>query len=175
MFIALVVIIYFTVVRLPQSTQSSISSVPKISLEEDVCKEVARKFGDCKILLFDATSHLVFAETHSGIIPVLTNKQFTEFEKFIYPMMDFQEFKEEKNERGSIDWRVDKDSSMIYGFAEDNAKTIVINSEGNVQPNKFFVRDNLWVWYVTFQKDEVTLPIEVSVYDADGKMIFGDY
>lgn len=78
-------------------------------------------------------------------------------------------------ERGPIDWRtnnkVSKDFSIIYGFAEDDAKTIVINSEGNIQPNRFFVRDNLWVWYITFQKDKVTLPVKVTVYDADGQII----
>lgn len=161
-------------VGISQSTMSSISSIPSISLEEDVCKEVAENFGDCKrILLFDVTSHLVFAETHLGIIPVMTNKDFTEFEKFVYPIMDFQEFKEEKNERGPIDWRVDKKSSLIYGFAEDNAKTIVIKSEGGVQPNKIFVRDNLWVWYAPFQKDEVKLPVEITVYDGNGQIIMG--
>ncbi|MBM6619076.1 hypothetical protein [Bacillus suaedaesalsae] len=154
------------------------SSIPALSLEERVCEEVSVKFGDCKkIHLFDANSKLVFAESSSGIIPVLTNEDFTEFKKIINSTLDFQEFKEEKGDRVPIDWRaknnVQKDFSVIYGFAEDEAKTIVINSEGNIQPNKFFVRENLWVWYVTFQKDKVKLPVEVTVYGAEGQMIYG--
>lgn len=161
-------------------TKPAISDPPTTSLEERVCGKVSTQFGDCKkILLFDANSNLVFAESSSGIIPVLTNKEFTDFKKFIYPEMNFQEFKEEKEERGPIEWRAknsaQKDFSIIYGFAEDEAKTIVINSEGNIQPNKFFVRDNLWVWYATFQKDKVKLPVDVTVYNADGQIIYGGH
>lgn len=162
-----VVVIYFIAAR-PSPTKPII--IPSTSLEESVCEEVSAQFGDCKrILLFDAQSHLVFAESSSGIIPVLTNNEFTDFKKFIYPILDFQEFKEEIQERGSITWQADnnvqKDFSIIYGFAEDNVKTIVITSEGNRQPNKFFLRDNLWVWYATFPKDKVKLPVEIEVYD----------
>lgn len=176
-----IVVIYFLAFR-PTSptspTKPAISDPPTTSLEERVCEKVSAQFGDCKkILLFDANSNLVFAESSSGIIPVLTNKEFTDFKKFIYPEMNFQEFKEEKEERGPIEWRAknsaQKDFSIIYGFAEDEAKTIVINSEGNIQPNKFFVRDNLWVWYATFQKDKVKLPVDVTVYNADGQIIYG--
>ncbi|HLO12258.1 MAG TPA: hypothetical protein VK190_08500 [Pseudoneobacillus sp.] len=173
--VGLIVIIYFLTLC---TTKPASPTIPTTSLEERICERVSVQFGDCqKILLFDTNSNIVFAESSSGIIPVLTNKDFTEFKKFIYPMLDFQEFKEEKEERGPIDWRADnkvrKDFSVIYGFAEDEAKTIIINSEANVQPNRFFVRDNLWVWYVTFQKDKVKLPVKVTVYDANGQIIYG--
>lgn len=168
--LGVIVVIYFFA-----STPTS-PIIPTTSLEKSICERISAQFGDCKqILLYDSKSNLVFAENSSGIIPVLTNKGFTDFKKIIYPEMDFQEFSEEKVERGPIDWRVNnkvsKDFSIIYGFAEDDAKTIVINSEGNIQPNRFFVRDNLWVWYITFQKDKVTLPVKVTVYDADGQII----
>jgi hypothetical protein len=174
--LGILVIIYLLTSRQTTPTKPTISAIPASSLEERICEKVTAQFGDCKkILLFDASSNLVFAESSSGIIPVLTNKEFTDFKKFIYPEMDFQEFKEEKVERGPLDWRaknnVQKDFSIIYGFAEDEAKTIVINSEGNIQPNRFFFRDNLWVWYVTFQKDKVKLPVKITVYDADGQII----
>ena len=174
-------VIYFLSSRPTFPTKPAIPAkptIPSTSLEESICERVKTQFGDCKrILLFDANSKLVFAENSTGIFPILTNKEFTKFNKFIFPMMDFQEFKEEKVERGPIDWRaknnVQKDFSVIYGFAGDEAKTIVINSEGNIQPNRFFVRDNLWVWYVTIQKDKVTLPVKVTVYDSNGQIIFG--
>jgi len=179
--LGLVGVIYF-LSSLPISpTKPTISakpSIPTSSLEESICERVNAQFGDCKrVLLFDANSKLVFVENSTGIFPVLTNKDYTKFNKFIFPMMDFQEFKEEKVERGPIDWRaknnVQKNFSLIYGFAEDEAKTIVINSEGNIQPNRFFVRDNLWVWYVMIQKDKVKLPVKVTVYDSNGEIIFG--
>ncbi|MBV7504332.1 hypothetical protein KW850_03515 [Bacillus sp. sid0103] len=173
--LGLIVGIYFLASR---PTKPASPTIPTTSLEERICEKVSSQFGDCKkILLFDTNSNLVFAESSTGIIPVLTNKGFTEFKKFIYPELDFQEFNEEKEERGPIDWRaknnVQKDFSVIYGFAGDDAKTIVINSEGNIQPNRFFVRNNLWVWYATFQKDKVKLPVKVTVYDANGQIIFG--
>ncbi|KLT15584.1 hypothetical protein [Neobacillus vireti] len=176
--LGIIVVFYFFATRPTKPTISASPYIPTTSLEERICERISAQLGDCKrILLFDAKSNLVFAQSSSGIIPVLTNKGFTDFKKFIYPEMDFQEFKEEKEERGPIDWRVKnnvkKDFSIIYGFAEDDAKTIVINSEGNIQPNRFFVRDNLWVWYVTFQKDQIKLPIKVTVYDTDGQIIYG--
>lgn len=119
--------------------------------------------------MFDAQSRIVFAENRSGIVPVLTNKEFTDFQKIIYPILEFQEFQEERQERGSITWqannKLEKNFSIIYGFAEDSAKTIIITSEGNIQPNKFFLQDNLWVWYATFPKDNVKLPVEVDAYE----------
>jgi hypothetical protein len=177
--IGLMVETYFLASRPTSPAKPTISSshmIPTISLEKRICERVSAQFGDCnKILLYDTNSNLVFVESRSGIIPVLTNSDFTEFKKLIYPMLDFQEFREEKEERGPIDWRVknnvQKDLSVIYGFAEDKAKTIVINSEGNIQPNRFFVRDHLWVWYVTLHKDKVKLPIKVTVYDTDGQII----
>ena len=174
-FIGIFFIFYFLTLRTSEPTNLEI---PITSLEERICEKVTEQFGDCqRILLYDARSNLVFVESSSGIIPVLTNEEFTDFKKFIYPIMDFQEFSEEKVERGPIDWRADNDVqddfSIIYGFAEDDAKTIVINSEGNVQPNRFFVRDNLWVWYATFE-DDVQLPVEVTVFDGEGQIIYGE-
>ncbi|MDN4072931.1 hypothetical protein [Fictibacillus terranigra] len=171
-----IIVIYFFVSRLSSPSSPAPPDIPAASLEEQVCQRVADQDDDCKgIRLFDADSHLVFAESSTGITPALTNNEFTEFKKFIYPMLNFQEFNEERGDRGPIIWqvknKVQKNLSIIYGFAEDEAKTIVINSEGNVQPNRFFVRDNLWVWYTTFQKDEVKLPVKVTVYDAKGNMI----
>ncbi|WP_225228677.1 hypothetical protein [Bacillus sp. PS06] len=157
------------------TNHNNITTIPSTSLEKGICERVTEQFGDCKILLYDSTSHIVFAESSSGIVPVLTNKEFTAFKKIIYPILDFQEFAEEKVERGSIDWRaennIQNDFSMIYGFAEDHAKTIVIDSENNIQPHRFLVREHLWVWYATFEKDEVKLPVEVTVYDAEGKKV----
>ncbi|MGN7297124.1 hypothetical protein [Ferdinandcohnia sp. SAFN-114] len=168
-------ILYFFTFR---SSEPTHLAIPTTSLEESICKKVTEQFGDCqRILMFDARSNLVFIESSSGIIPVLTNQEFTDFKKFIYPIMDFQEFNEEKVERGPINWRADnhvqEDFSIIYGFAEDGAKTIVINSEGNIQPNRFLVRDNLWVWYAIF-KNDVQLPVDVTVYDGDGQIIYGE-
>jgi len=176
--IGLGAVIYFLSSRPTKPAIPAKLNIPTTSLEESICERVTAQFGDCqKILLFDAHSNLVFAENSSGISPVLTNKEFTKFKQFIFPMMDFQEFKEEKVERGPIDWRaknhIQKDLSVIYGFAEDEAKTIVINSEGNIQPNRFLVRDHLWVWYAVFQKDKVTLPVKVTVYNSEGQIIFG--
>ncbi|MGG1576222.1 hypothetical protein [Fictibacillus sp. NRS-1165] len=171
-----IIAIYFFVSRPSSPASPAPPDIPATSLEEQVCQRVADQDGDCKgIRFFDADSHLVFAESSTGITPALTNNEFTEFRKFIFPMLNFQEFNEERGDRGPIIWqvknKVQKNLSIIYGFAEDEAKTIVINSESNVQPNRFFVRDNLWVWYATFQKDNVKLPVKVTVYDAKGNII----
>lgn len=171
---ALITVIYFWG---PRPTKPASFTVPTTSLEENICEKAAAQFGDCnKILLLDSDSNLVFAESSLGIVPALTNKEFTQVEKFL-PMMDFQEFKEEAGDRGPLDWRVAnnirEDLSMIYGFAEDDAKTIVITSEGNIQPNKFYVRDNLWVWYATVEKEKAKLPVEVTVYDENGQVVNG--
>lgn len=184
--LGLIVLLYFLASR-PGSSPGS-NSIPTTSLEEKICTKVAAQYGDCKkVILIDTNSNVAFAETGFGILPVLISKDHTEMVKMI-PGLDFQEFREEKEETGPITWRVEnnvqKDFSIIYGFARDNAKTIIINSEGNIQPNKFFVRDDLagmsggsgtaalWVWYVT-SKDEMIKPADVTVYGADGHIIYG--
>ncbi|WML48935.1 hypothetical protein RCG23_02115 [Neobacillus sp. PS3-34] len=184
--LGLIVLLYFLASR-PGSSPGS-NSIPTTSLEEKICTKVAAQYGDCKkVILIDTNSNVAFAETGFGILPVLISKDHTEMVKMI-PGLDFQEFREEKEETGPITWRVEnnvqKDFSIIYGFARDNAKTIIINSEGNIQPNKFFVRDDLagmsggsgtaalWVWYVT-SKDEMFKPADVTVYGADGHIIYG--
>lgn len=175
--ICFVLIAYLLVFPPAKPANSVLTNIPTKSLEESICEKVTAQFGNCKrFLLFDTQSNIVFVESDKEIIPVLTNRSFTEYQKFI-PMMDFQEFYEEKGDRGPFDWRaaknVQKDLSIIYGFAEDEAKTIVINSEGNIQPNKFFVRDNLWAWYAIIPKDEIKLPVDVTVYNSNGQIIFG--
>ncbi|MEK4974470.1 hypothetical protein NSQ89_19210 [Niallia sp. FSL R7-0648] len=167
--LALTIFVIYLIAMHPNPTKT-VFIPPISSLEERVCEEVSEQFGDCKrILLFDAQSRIVFAENRSGIVPVLTNKEFTDFQKIIYPILEFQEFQEERQERGTITWqannKLEKNFSIIYGFAEDSAKTIIITSEGNIQPNKFFLQDNLWVWYATFPKDNVKLPVEVDAYE----------
>lgn len=57
--------------------------------------------------------------------------------------VEFTFFNGKKKKRGFIslaaDNNVQKDFYVIYGFAEDDAKTIAINSEAHIQPNRFFV------------------------------------
>jgi hypothetical protein len=127
--------------------------------------------------LYDVKSQLLFAESGAGVIPVLTNKEFTKVKKLL-PELNFQEFREEKEETGPIVWqirnKVDKNISIIYGFARENVKTIIINSEGDQQVNRFFVNNDtagLSVWYATVHKDKVKMPPQISVYDVDGHLI----
>ncbi|RST76098.1 hypothetical protein D4T97_004725 [Siminovitchia acidinfaciens] len=147
-------------------------SRPGPSLEEKICARLTAQYGDCQnIIFFDGHSNLVFAESDLGIMPVLMDKELTEIVKVIHPL-DFQEYKEHNR---PIAWQADnnlqKDLSMISGFADNTAKTIIINSEGGVQPNKFFIRDNLWFWYVTF-KNKVILPADVTAYDEKGDIVY---
>ncbi len=113
----------------------------------------------------------------SGIHPVLISKDHTEIVKMIHPLLYFQEFKEEKEERGPISWavrnNVQKDFSVISGFATDEVKTIIIKNKGDIiQPKRLFLRDNLWVWYIT-SKEKINLPLNVTVYDIKGHIISG--
>lgn len=185
--LGIIIVLYFSAYR-PGSSPDT-HSIPTTSLEEIICSKVAAKLGDCKkVILIDTDSNVAFAETGSGILPVLISKDHTEMVKMILPELDFQEFREEKEETGPITWRIEnnvqKDFSIIYGFARDNAKTIMINSEGHRQPNKFFVRDDLasvsggpgtgplWVWYIT-STEEMDKPADITVYGAEGNIIYG--
>jgi hypothetical protein len=174
--LGLIVVIYFLAAR-PSLAPTPAPIPGSLSLEDKICAKVSAHYGDCKKVIFtDMNSNLAFVEIDSGILPVLISKDHSEMVKMIHPLMDFQEWKEERGDRGPLVWQarnnVQKDFSMISGFAEDDAKTIIINSVGDMQPNKFFVRDNLWVWYIT-SKDKITLPVKVTVYDANGHIIFG--
>jgi hypothetical protein len=184
--LGLIVVLYFSA-SLPGSSPGS-NYIPTTSLEAAICAKVEAQNEDCKkVILIDTDSNVAFVETEFGILPVLISKDHTKMVKVI-PGLDFQEFREEKEENGPITWRVEnnveKDFSILYGFARDKAKTIIINSEGNIQPNRFYVRDDLagmsggsgtaalWVWYIT-SKDELIKPADITVYGADGHLIYG--
>lgn len=62
---------------------------------------------------------------------------------------------------------------MISGFANNDAKTILINSEDDIQPNRILIHDNLWLWYFTFNKAKLNMPIKTA-FDAKGHIIFGE-
>ncbi|WP_066253933.1 hypothetical protein [Neobacillus drentensis] len=184
--LGLIVVLYFSAFR--SGSRPDSNTIPTTSLEESICAKVEAQNEDCKkVILIDTVSNVAFVETEFGILPVLISKDHTKMVKMI-PGLDFQEFREEKEENGPITWRVEnnvqKDFSIIYGFARDKAKTIIINSEGNIQPNKFYVRDDLagmsggsgtaalWVWYIT-SKDEMIKPADITVYGSDGHLIYG--
>lgn len=149
------------------------ASRPTAPLDQIVCDRLVEQYGDCeKIVLIDGNSNLVFADSEVGIISVLMDKDFTDIIKVVNPLY-YQEYNEENK---SLSWqasKLQKDLSLISGFASDDVKSIIINSEGDIQPNRFFIRDNLWFWYVTFPKDEVILPVDVTAFDVNGNMIFG--
>lgn len=65
---------------------------PSGTLEEKICARVSAQYGDCKkILLNDTSSDLVFAESDSGIIPVIISKDHSEIKQIVRPL-DFQEY-----------------------------------------------------------------------------------
>lgn len=160
---------------LSQRSKHESSNVLTAALKENICKEVKAKIGDCqRILLYDADSHLVFVESSFDVVPVLIDKNGTDLKKIIYPTMDFQEFKEEKTEIGPIDWRVSnnvqRNFSIAYGFVDKDIKTIVINSEGNKEPKRFPIRDDLSGWYF-IKKDKIKTPLEVTAKNSKGQIL----
>ncbi|MCJ7842512.1 hypothetical protein MUB24_16740 [Lederbergia sp. NSJ-179] len=143
--------------------------------EEEICALASKQFDLSSQLRFmDVSANIVFCESESGVMPVLTNKEFTKV-KNAFHELDFQEFNEEKVERGLISWQADQfpneKFAMISGFANDEVKAIIINSENSVQPNRFLIRDNLWFWYFTTEKEKVNMPIEVTAFDEEGHVI----
>lgn len=179
--IGLIVLLYFTVLHpattpkektnTTEESKTSIEGSPTI-YEGKLCAQLSSQSDvPAKIVFIDVKSNLVFCKNDIGVMPVLTNKDFTEVTKAFHAL-DFQEFKEELVERGYITWQADsvpkEKFSMLSGFATDKVKTLIINSEKNIQPNRFFIHDNLWFWYVTFPKAKVNMPIKVTSYDAEG-------
>ena len=90
--LGLIVVLYFSASP-PDTGPGSIPTTP--SLEEDICTKVAAKYGECKkVILIDIDSNVAFAETGSGILPVLISKDHNKIVKIIYPELNFQEFRE---------------------------------------------------------------------------------
>ncbi|KQL50524.1 hypothetical protein AN964_22975 [Heyndrickxia shackletonii] len=179
--LVLIALIYFTVIS-PATTPKERSSTTEknnsaieaspTKYEDKFCAQLSGQSDvPAKIDFIDVKSNLVFCKNDLGVMPILTNKEFTDVKKAFHAL-NFAEFKEELVERGYITWQADnfpkEKFSMISGFATDKVKTIIINSEDNIQPNKFFIGDNVWFWYVTFHKDKVNMPIKVTSYDAKG-------
>ncbi|KRG16731.1 hypothetical protein ACA29_03765 [Lederbergia galactosidilytica] len=164
--LAFIVFIFFSVLR------------PAINGEEGICVQASKQFdAPSKARFVDASSNLVFCESESGVMPVLTNKEFTKV-KNTFRELDFQEFKEEKVERGLISWQVEEDPkekfSMISGFANDEVKSIKLNSEAGIQPNRIYLREDLWLWYFIADKGKINMPVEVMAIDENGNIISED-
>jgi len=182
--LALIVLLYFTVLR-PATTpkektntaeeRNTTIEVSPTSFEGKLCAQLSSQSDvPAKIDFIDVKSNLVFCKNDIGFMPVLASKDFTDVKKAFHAL-DFQEFREELDERGYITWQADsvpkENFSMLSGFATDKVKILIINSEKNIQPNRFFIRDNLWFWYVTFPKAKVNMPIKVTSYDEKGNIL----
>jgi len=179
--LVLIALICFTVWNRTAAPKERISTFEKnnsaievspTKFEDKFCAQLSSSSDvPAKIVFIDVKSKLVFCENNIGVMPVLANKEFTDFKRAL-GTLDLQEFGEELVEKGYISYAVDslpnENFSMISGFATDKVKTIVINSEGNIQPNRFIIGDNLWFWYATFHKEKVNMPPKVTSYDAKG-------
>ncbi|PKR84412.1 hypothetical protein [Heyndrickxia camelliae] len=182
--LVLIVALYFTVMRPTTEAKEKTNitaennttiKVSPTNFEKKLCAQLSKQSDvPAKIEFIDVKSKLVFCKNDIGVMPVLTNKDFTKVKKAFHAL-DFQEFKEELAERGYITWQADsvpkEKFSMLSGFATDKVKSIRINSEKNIQPNRILIRKNLWFWYATFPKAKVNMPIKVTSYDAKGKIL----
>lgn len=172
------------IVFLSVRTDSSETPVPapapkpgSVSLEDEIAEKVTAHYGEkSEVIFIDTAANLAFTESKEGILPVLISEDHTKMVKMIHPILSFQEWGEEEEERGPIGWRaenkVQKGFSVISGFADDHARTIILNSEGDQVPSKFRIRKNLWVWYLT-SKEPISLPVKLTVYDGKGSIIKG--
>lgn len=166
--------------RMDTDAEPAAAPVPKpgsAALEDEIAEKVTAHYGEeSKVIFIDTAANLAFIESKEGILPVLISDDHTKMVKMIHPIHSFQEWGEEQGERGPIGWRVEnevqKEFSVISGFAVNEAKTIILNSEGNQVPSKFRISEDLWVWYMT-SKEPISLPVKLTVYDGTGRVIKG--
>lgn len=176
--IGMIIILYFLIINTKDfGGKITNDSITKETLQKRFCETLAKQYGDCKrVVELDRDLNVFFAEGEIGIIPVLTNKDFTKMIKTMN-VVSYQEFKEEKGDRLPYGWQVHnniaKDVSMISGLASSDVKKMVINSEGNITPNIIPVQDNVSFWYVVLKKDKVHVPVKITVYDKEDKIIYG--
>ncbi|MGY3715911.1 hypothetical protein ACWE42_10340 [Sutcliffiella cohnii] len=79
-----------------------------------------------------------------------------------------------KNAGAIFDWRgtesESEDHYILFGLASDEVKSIIIESEGSSQPNKIYIGDGVWLWYLELET-KMKLPIVIKALDENGNLL----
>ncbi|WP_243299965.1 hypothetical protein [Bacillus litorisediminis] len=144
------------------------------SYSERLCNQIEKVDSECSdIYLVDSNSNIVFYKNESKLMFAQTNDDLTEIKTISGSL--------------SLKWMFDSDEpllwstiggfqdgySMIWGFASDVVKSIVITSENSIQPNKIKINDELWLWYQTINRDQINMPVTINAFDGEGNKIYG--
>lgn len=140
------------------------------SFEERVCNEIVKFDNDCeKIYHVDLDSKIIFYKNNSGIMFARTDDNLLDVVE-VHGKLSSELIGSSSK---TFEWLGNSSSnfSIIWGFHRNEIRTILINSENNTQPNRIKIGENLWLWYSVFNKDELNMPIKVTAYDNEGKII----
>ncbi|WP_096153285.1 MULTISPECIES: hypothetical protein [Bacillus] len=143
------------------------------SLEKMLCSQIIKEDSEClKIFHVDNQSNLVVYQNNTHIMIARMNESYSKVEN-LSGGVGFQSFKETGD---SFLWQGSEystdESPKIYGLARDEVKSIIIESEGNKQPNRIYVGDGISLWYVELtDSNRLNLPITIKAYDEKGELL----
>ena len=141
--------------------------------EDKLCNQIAKLDSACsKVFYVDNQSNLVIYRNDSYLMLAKMNESLSKVED-LAGGVDLQSF---LNASDFLIWKGNEYSSgespMISGLARYDVKSIIIESEDNIQPNKIYVGDGIWFWYVELiDSEKLNLPITIKAYDKNGEQL----
>ena len=146
---------------------------PAQSFDDTLCNRIAKLDSACsKVFYVDYQSNLVIYQNDSYIRLAKMNESFSKVEELaggfnLHTFLNTADF---------LNWTGNEYSSgeppVISGLAKYDVKSIIIESEGNIQPNKIYVGDGIWLWYVELiDSEKLNLPILIKAYDKNGEQL----
>ena len=146
---------------------------PAQSFEDTLCNRIVKLDSACsKVFYVDNQSNLVIYQNDSYIRVAKMNESLSKVEELaggfnLHTFLNAGDF---------LNWSGNEYSSgeppVISGLARYDVKSIIIESEGNIQPNKIYVGDGIWFWYVELiDSEKMNLPITIKAYDEKGEQL----
>lgn len=144
------------------------------SFEDRICDKITEKDNGCfKVYHVDVDSKLIFYQNNAGLMYAMTNDDLTK----VTSVNGHLDFNWEMETDEPLVWRGSENPqdefSMIWGFANNKVKNIIIKSEEDQQPNKIKIRENVWLWYLDFKDSHLNMPIMITAYDENGNILYG--
>lgn len=142
-----------------------------VSVQEKICNAIKKaEFGCEKVLHIDLQTNLVFYQNDTNLMFAIVDDTIQKG-RHVRGFINLEGF---KNAGAIFDWQgtesESEDHYILYGLASDEVKSIIIESEGSSQPNKIYIGEGIWLWYLELET-KMNLPIAIKALDESGNVL----
>lgn len=142
-----------------------------VSVQEKICKVLKKAdFGCEEVFHIDLQTNLVFYQNDTNLMFAMIEDTINKV-RHVSGFINLDGF---KNAGAIFDWHgtesESEDHYILYGLASDEVKSIIIESEGNTQPNKIYIGEGIWLWYLVLES-KMKMPIIIKALDENGNLL----